>query len=192
MCGRLDISCDPLSRWVSDRFGIPFSVLANNDLRPTQTISTVAADTGGYRQLDLQWGIKPHWSRKLIINAQAETVATKPTFKQAFHNARCLVPCAGWYEWKDEGGPRKQRYVFADPEGNPLMMAGLYFNAQSAPQLVTLTTEPSTEAALIHHRMPLIIDLANIDQWLSGTPAEVAPLLMPAHGPDLQITPVNS
>nr|WP_284676505.1 SOS response-associated peptidase family protein [Vibrio sinus] len=98
MCGRLNVIDDPLPKIVSDMLGSDFSAETNTDLRPTQNVSTVMCLNNALQQVDLQWGIKPDWAKRIIVNAQAETVATKPTFRQAFHISRVVVPCSGWYE----------------------------------------------------------------------------------------------
>ena len=94
MCGRFCVS-DKVAETVSKLFNIYFSVKPNSDLRPTEVVSTIIASNGNFQQLDVSWGIQPQWSKKLLINAQSETVAIKPTFKNAFQYHRCLVPCSG-------------------------------------------------------------------------------------------------
>lgn len=187
MCGRLNVANKPISEWIRGELGFEFATQDNPDLRPTQTVATLVSRDGQYHQLDTKWGITPHWSQRPIINAQAETVSSKRTFQNAFNSARCLVPCMGWYEWLDEGGSRKQRYSFTDPAGNPLFMAGIYFDNPDGAQLVTLTTVPSAAAAAIHHRMPLIIGQTDIGQWLGAPEDQVMALLMSAQAPELKI-----
>ena len=128
MCGRLNVIGDPLAHWVGDVLGVAFTTQTNRDLRPTQTVDTIATIGSGMSQLATTWGIKPSWAKNLIINAQAETVAGKPTFKQAFSSQRCIVPCTGWYEWRAEGGPGKQQYAFSHADGIPFLMAGIWFD----------------------------------------------------------------
>lgn len=170
MCGRMNVTDDPIVQWLSEHMGISFSPYSNHDLRPTQTVATLAqADTGDLQQLDSQWGIKPSWSKSLLINAKAETVAEKKTFKQAFASHRCLVPVTGWYEWKDEGGKSKQKYAFTHAEGQPFLMAGIYYSHDPKPQLVTLTTRPTEACAQIHNRMPLLIHPGQTREWFEST-----------------------
>ncbi|WP_197463379.1 SOS response-associated peptidase family protein, partial [Alcanivorax sp. HI0007] len=75
----------------------------------------------------------------------------------AFAESRCLVPCSGWYEWRDEGGPRKEKYHFAAADGNPLLMGGILFPGEEGPKLVTLTITPNQACAEYHHRMPQFV-----------------------------------
>ncbi|OUS30209.1 hypothetical protein A9Q99_06970 [Gammaproteobacteria bacterium 45_16_T64] len=183
MCGRLNVTTDPLVEWLRETLGISFSIESNTDLRPTETIATLATINGQPQQLNTQWGIKPSWSKKLIINAQGETAASKKTFASAFAHQRCLIPVTGWYEWSSnpETG-KKDKYAFSHPEGKPLLMAGIWFanSAQTSnnlPQLVTLTTQPTAQCNEIHHRMPVIISPENTNHWLTDSATNVRPLM---------------
>ncbi|EMQ2877113.1 SOS response-associated peptidase family protein [Vibrio navarrensis] len=91
-----------------------FSTTTNRDLKPTQIRSTVIATDSGLQRLDLPWGTKPHWSRTLLINAQAETAYIEPTFRDAFHSSRVVVPCSGWYEWAMVNGKKEKLLFQAD------------------------------------------------------------------------------
>ncbi len=178
MCGRLNVTDDPVVQWICDHLGIPFMAKTNTDLRPTQKVATVVY-SGSLQQLNTTWGIKPSWSKKLLINAQGETVATKKTFKTAFTTNRCLVPCTGWYEWHNAGGLKKQKYSFTHADGFPFLMAGIFYDYDQGAQLVTLTTHPNNRCAQIHDRMPLLILPENIDCWFNSTAEQVRPLLEP-------------
>jgi putative SOS response-associated peptidase YedK len=167
MCGRLNIIHDPLFKLVSEALRMQFNPIANDDLRPTQELAAIVADTELHQQ-NMTWGIKPSWAKKLLINAQAETVQEKPTFRRAFAEHRCIVPCSGWYEWSERTGS-KRKYLFAHPEGKPLYMAGIYYPAATLPELVTLTTQPSEQCSEYHHRMPLLIDADCVEDWLTST-----------------------
>ena len=180
MCGRINVYGEPLSKAVSSVLQIDFQASTNNDLRPTQTVSTVAFNNG-LQQLDTTWGIKPSWSKKLLINAQSETVAVKPTFKRAFAKHRCVVPCSGWYEWSSVAGKGKQKYLFDTVDGSPLYMTGIYYPILEAPpELVTLTTKPTEQFAQYHHRMPLMIPEKRVEDWLRLPVEELGGLLIGA------------
>lgn len=185
MCGRLNIINDPLYKTVSAALGIEFSPIANSDLRPTQELAVVVSDSGMHQQ-NMTWGIKPSWAKKLLINAQAETVQEKPTSRRAFAERRCIVPCSGWYEWSEQSGSKK-KYLFEHPEGKPLYMAGIYYPADTLPELVTLTTEPSEQCSEYHHRMPLLIGPACVEDWLSSLDKASQLVAMPVCG-DLKVS----
>jgi putative SOS response-associated peptidase YedK len=179
MCGRLNVTDDPRVIDLCEGLGIKLNIRPNPDLRPAQIVTTVASHNGQYQQLDLQWGIKPSWAKSLLINSQAETVATKPTFKRAFTEHRCLVPCAGWYEWRDEGGPRKKKYLFTPANNTFFLMAGIFYPGQGSEpgQLVTLTTTPNEKCAQYHHRMPVLVQPADMKYWFNSDVDQLEPLL---------------
>jgi len=175
MCGRLNVVADPLSMLVSEMLGINFSTVTNNNLSPSQQVATIYKQPNNYQQIDANWGIQPSWSKRLLINAQSETVATKPTFKSAFAQDRCLVPCSGWFEWRTEEG-KKVKYSFCHENNEPLFMAGILYNPD-APQLVTLTTSPNQQCGQYHKRMPVLISPNNFDYWFNAKSDELAPLM---------------
>lgn len=182
MCGRMNVIDDPVAKLIFDLVGLRFYPQTNRDLRPTQQVATVADIGAGLQQLDTVWGIRPSWAKRPLINAAAETVAEKKTFKQAFAARRCVVPCSGWYEWRNEGGARKQRYAFVPSSGNGFLMAAIWYpgdadKPQAAPELVTLTTEPTPYCADYHHRMPLLVPPENLQEWLQDEPSELGHLL---------------
>ena len=174
MCGRFNV-VDKIAPMVSDLFKTQFSVNTNTNFSPSQLASTITGSEQGYQQVNAHWGIKPNWSKKIIINAQSETVATKPTFKRAFQHQRCLVPCNGWYELKTEAG-KKVKYFFEHVDKVPLYMAGILFQHEMT-ELVTLTTQPNDKCALYHKRMPVLILTENIDYWFNSSIEQLGPLM---------------
>ncbi|MFV7785074.1 SOS response-associated peptidase [Shewanella marisflavi] len=188
MCGRLNVISDPLCDWVSGQLGIKFHCESNSDLRPSQKVATIAYQDQGLQQVDASWGIKPDWAKRLLINAQAETVRQKRTFAQAFASHRVLVPCSGWYEWQQAGGT-KQKYLFKGRDEQPLLMAGiLYSQFDGSHALVTLTTKPIASCAPYHHRMPLLVEPQALGYWFDTSGDMLEALL---HSPEipLQVTP---
>lgn len=179
MCGRLSIIDYPLCKIVSETAGISFNSASNDNLCPSETVSTIVQSHEQLTQVNMQWGIQPSWSKRLLINAQSETVATKPTFAQAFASHRCLIPCSGWYEWRKEGS-KKQKYYFRHAQDQPLYMAGIsYYGANTQPQVVTLTTKPNPLCEQYHHRMPVLILPEYINDWLhpSNMSSNLSPLM---------------
>ena len=179
MCGRIDIQPNNINEAVKAGFGVDWDTKENRDLRPTQLVDALLSAPTGFVQTSLQWGIRPSWSKQLLINAQAETVATKQTFRDSFKFRRCVIPCSGWYEWKifEEDG-QKQKFRFHAPDESPLFMAGIWFGESTTPsQLVTLTTHPTPQCAQIHHRMPLLLPPDEVTTWLNGPLPKLEPLL---------------
>lgn len=172
MCGCIQVSNTASMNSLIQQLGLPSHPQENLNLRPSQKVMAITQNGDLLEQSQMTWGIKPSWSKKLIINAQSETAAHKKTFAQAFKTQRCLIPCTGWYEWRDEGGAKKQKYVFDHPAGESYLMAGLWFNyagvkGEGLKQLVTLTTQADEACAQIHGRMPLIIPTEDIQFWLN-------------------------
>ena len=198
MCGRFNVIDNPITQMIMDTLGIEFSITSNDNVCPSDLIPTVGFANKHAVQINANWGIKPEWSTKLLINAQSESVSYKKTFKQAFINNRCLVPCSGWYEWKTNQQGNKQKYLFNNKNNAMFMAAILYKNPlnnslssevdlfgdpintnKQQTQLVTLTTKANLQCEPIHSRMPLIIPPDKAIRWLSGDNHEINDLLRP-------------
>lgn len=145
------------------------------------------------RQLRLMaWGLVPSWAKDRkaaakMINARAESVATKPAFRNAYAKRRCLIPADGWYEWRvvdGVNGPRTQPMYMTSVDGHGLAFAGLYefWRGGDGPTLTTCTiiTTPSRGALTeVHDRMPLLVPLASWGRWLDPSVPNPADLLEP-------------
>lgn len=188
MCGRFSVNKDQIDDWVLERFEVSFNCETNSDLRPTQTVAALTNSNDSLSQINTSWGIKPGWSKKLIINAQGETAASKKTFKESFNSRRCLIPCSGWYEWRDEGGKRKQKYLFNQTDNKPFLMAGIWFETEGMPEIVTLTTYPNSSCAEIHKRMPVLIEPENVNFWFNSSVENLRVLIEPIASEQVLIT----
>lgn len=186
MCGRMNVINDPLCQIVSDTLGIKFWADSNHDLCPSQKTATITAINGIYQQQDANWGIQSSWSKRLLINAQSETVAEKPTFKHEFNHNRCLVPCSGLSEWRVEEG-RKVKYLFSHVDNQPIYMAGIAYQSET-PQLVTLTTSPNERCKLYHKRMPVLILPENIHYWFNSASEYLSPLMQAVNSELINVT----
>lgn len=157
----------------------------------------------------MRWGLIPSWTKELsgdgIINARAETVADKPSFRNSFKKRRCLVVADGFYEWKAIPGiKRKIPMRIRLKSDEPFAMAGLWdiWKTPEGKELRTfaiLTTAPNRDMEPIHNRMPVILSRESEKIWLNpkqDDPAKLTPLLSPS--PDGQLetykvsTAVNS
>ena len=126
-----------------------------------------------------RWGLVPVWAKDKtigykMINARAETIAEKPSFRNAFQRRRCLILADGFYEWKKEG-TGKQPYLFQLKDCKPFTFAGLWEvwheNQTDALHSCTIiTTAPNELMAEYHDRMPVILDGENRWQWLENIP----------------------
>ena len=180
MCGRF-VQFSSL-RTIADHFQLdPLGqeLTASYNIAPTQEIFAVIYQNG--RQLKkFHWGLVPSWSKDLagasrLINARAETVAQKPSFRTAFKRRRCLILSNGYYEWKGEKGSKQPYYMFL-PDQQPLAFAGLWEAWQPGDarddqptyySCTIITREASRPVRDIHHRMPLILQPEAYDRWLN-------------------------
>ncbi len=133
----------------------------------------------------MRWGLVPSWSKDIgigakLINARAETVAEKPTFRAAFRHRRCLVPADGFYEWQATGG-RKQPWRVVRRDRAPFAFAGLWElwegtgEGSALETFSIVTTEANATLRNIHSRMPVMLfEEAQFKTWLAGTPPEAA------------------
>ena len=157
----------------------------------------------GERRLDLlTWGLVPHWTKDLAkarkpINARAETVATSPMFREAFHRRRCIVPADAFYEWRAQGDGPKQPYAIARRDGDLLAFAGLWegWRGPAGEILRTFTiivTAANEDLSPIHDRMPVILEQRDWPAWLGEQEADPTELLRPAEAGAVRIWPVST
>ncbi|MCZ6628615.1 MAG: SOS response-associated peptidase [SAR324 cluster bacterium] len=147
------------------------------NIAPSQQVATVRnKDQGEEREVVLlRWGLLPHWAKDpamgtRMINARAETVAEKPSFRAAYRRRRCLFPAWGYYEWRNVEGGKQPYYIYLKQD-KPFAMAGLWehWQDEEGTQIETcaiITTEANPLTRPIHHRMPVIIAKEQIDRWL--------------------------
>jgi len=179
MCGRF-VQFSSL-RTLESYFGIESTaceVAASYNIAPSHEVLAIIHD-GGRRLERLHWGLVPSWAKDLsdasrLINARAETIAQKPSFRTAFKRRRCLLLADGFYEWKGSKG-NKQPYFIALPSKHPFAFAGLWElwkNKEAADgarvykSCTIITTEASRSVHDIHHRMPVILEPEAYNDWL--------------------------
>ncbi|WP_256478610.1 SOS response-associated peptidase [Chroococcidiopsis sp. CCMEE 29] len=147
------------------------------NIAPTQLVPTVLQKPEQRkRQLQmLRWGLIPAWAKDpamgaRLINARAETVTEKPSFRSAFRHRRCLVIADGFYEWQRQNG-KKQPFYFRMHNAQPFAFAGLWErwqdpNGEIVETCTILTTDANELLRPIHDRMPVILDPKDYDLWL--------------------------
>ncbi len=227
MCGRFVATAPPSE--LADYFQAVLSesvVEAELDpsynVAPTNTVHTVRAKEG-HRELDaMRWGLVPSWAKdpkigSKMINARADSAATKPAFRSAIKKRRCLVPADGFYEWhKVEGQKHKQPYYITRNDNEPIVFAGLWEAWKPKPDTeafdkavaegadpdhlewliscTLLTTDPNEEMKPIHHRMPVLVPPSEWDRWLDPQNGveRINDLLVPAPDGLLRVTPVTT
>lgn len=158
----------------------PADIEPRYNIAPTQYVAAIRNGADEQRELVmLRWGLVPTWAKdpaigNRMINARAETVAEKPSYRNAFKHRRCLVLADGFYEWRREGDA-KTPYFISLASGEPFALAGLWerwTDKQSGESLQTttlITTEANDFMAPLHHRMPVILEAGTATEWLAGS-----------------------
>jgi len=171
MCGRFALYSSPGR--VKKVFGVGD---VTGEMKPSYNIAPGDEVCAIIRQGDtrlgkLRWGLVPSWAKDLsraskLINARAETLADKPSFRRAFRERRCLIPADGFYEWKD------RRPWYCAPTGDTLFgFAGLWETWRGAGQppchsCAIITAEAGESMRAIHDRMPVILTPEAMEEWL--------------------------
>lgn len=193
MCGRYELIDGKrvYSRFQVTQSMLPIPVLDNGDVRPTQQVVVLQTD----HVLSLMhWGLVPPWAKdprigSKLINARAESIASKPSFKKPLRFQRCIIPASAFFEWKGNPGA-KVKYRIARKDGELFGFAGLYETwrdpyGPSGGELATcsiITTQPNALVAPIHTRMPVILLPEDEDHWLDpdrSEPEAITSLLRP-------------
>ena len=182
---------------------LPNDAAPSWNVAPTQQAPVLRRNPqSGARHLDvLRWGLVPRWARDAsgaarLMNARADGIDTKPSFREAFLRRRCLVPADGFYEWRQEDG-RKQPYAVALRSGQPMALAGLWEGWQQPDgawlkTFSIVTTEANEKQALVHHRMPVILAREDWPLWLGEAEGDPRPLLRPSPAEELACWPVGA
>lgn len=204
MCGRFVITLSPeLFREAygyEERPNFP----PRYNVAPTQPVPIVTREDGATRFKLVRWGFLPSWVKDpkdfpLVINARAETLTEKATFKAALKRRRCIFVTDGFYEWRREGRT-KAPYLIRMASGGPMPMAGLwetYSDPVSGGDIDTaaiVTTDANGLLAAIHHRMPVILGREGVARWLdTGEVSDVDALSLTKPCPNewLSMVPVS-
>jgi len=174
------------------------------NIAPSQPV-LVIPNRGPRRLRPARWGLVPHWAADpaighRLINARAETLATRPAFRDAVALRRCLIPADGFYEWQRAGGRRTQPFYVRRRDGSPFAFAGLWdvWRAPDGERIASctiVTTDSNALLAPIHDRMPVILDEVAYDAWLDPRPRAAAALeglLVPFAAAPLEAYPVST
>ena len=206
MCGRFSQTASP--GVIAQQFEITDRPLftPRYNIAPSQPIAAIRidSDTTTRKLVMLRWGLIPSWAKdpkigSQCINAKAETVAEKPSFRSAFKKRRCLVVATGFYEWQVQERTKQPMWIGLRSK-LPFAFAGLWEHwkpAEGVPleTCTIITTEPNDLMAPIHNRMPVILSPASYDQWLDPTfqqTESLKALLRPYPSEELTAYPVNT
>jgi putative SOS response-associated peptidase YedK len=176
------------------------------NIAPTQNVPIIRQNPKEpVREMSfVRWGLIPSWAKDVsvaakMINARSETAGMKPAFRDALKSRRCLIPADAFYEWK-RMGKSKQPYCFEVNEGELFAFAGIWDRWKDAigkavETCSILTTTPNAVTAVVHDRMPVILDLDSYDLWLDPgmkNVSLVSELLKPCNPTFMRSYPVST
>jgi putative SOS response-associated peptidase YedK len=205
MCGRYTLSASP--KLVAAVFAVPEipDLPPRYNVAPSQSVAVVRAGGEGRLLSLFRWGLIPPWADDprigyRLINARAETVATKPSFRAAFKKRRCLIVADGFYEWMFAGTKTKKPYHFRMRDLAPFALAGLWEEWHSPEGEViesccVITTTANAVLAPVHDRMPVILPPESYARWLDPAYDRVEgllPLLVPYPADAMESFPVST
>jgi putative SOS response-associated peptidase YedK len=172
------------------------------NVAPAQAVLGIRESSGVREAAFFKWGLVPSWAKdptigNKLINARAETITEKPSFRGAFARRRVLVPADGFFEWSRRGD-RKRPFYFHMRDGEPFAMAGLWerWEGDSGPleTCAVLTTEANELLASYHDRMPVILRPEDYEAWLSSASGrdELISLLRPYTREEMNVYAVSA
>ena len=206
MCGRFTLGATAATLAAQFDLATVPTWTPRYNIAPTQEVLVVLQPSPqANREARLhRWGLIPPWAKdpsigNRMINARAETVATKPAFRRAFKERRCLLLADGLYEWQRQER-RKQPFYIRLRDGRPFAFAGLWEHWEGsegmAIQSCTILTTTSNEVVgRIHDRMPVILNPTDYDRWLDPSiqePAVLQTLLRPYPADEMMAYPVST
>jgi putative SOS response-associated peptidase YedK len=190
MCGRFAIIPDNMKA----RYGLVgelISITPNYNVSPGQNLPVITRSEN-VNQLELmRWGLIPHWSKDSnigykMINARAETLLEKPSFKHPFKNNRCLIPISGFYEWKRFDEKHKTPFFIHFKDQAIISLAGIFENwinpitQEKIKSFSIITTSANSQMEKIHDRMPIMLDEKDENKYLEGSFEEAYSLFKPS------------
>ena len=203
MCGRYSLTTP--EEHLVEVFDVPpvtFEYRARYNIAPSQDVPVVASDRRGTRLGLLRWGLVPAWSDgpetgSRMINARAESLLNKPSFKEAAVARRCLVPADGFFEWTKEGDLKIPHWIHT-PDREPMGLAGIWERWHSGAadpiySMAIITVDANEAIQHLHHRMPAIVPAADRRAWLdTATPVPDALSLLKPYEGELEAYPVST
>ena len=205
MCGRFTLRANLnriLDEFAAEASGLEWSPRFN--IAPTQQVLAIRLKDGARTLSAAKWGLFPSWAKDAkignsLINARADGVADKPSFRSAFKRGRCLVVADGFYEWQKVDAKSKQPYFIHMKDDRPFAFAGLCEHWSKGEQPIDsatiITTEPNPLMAPIHDRMPMILPASAYDLWLDPEFTDkqrLLDLLKPYQQGQMVATPVST
>jgi len=165
MCSRFEVKA--AMKKIKKRFGLKLSPPPPHgvEMAPTDRVLTIDTQGGLRRGRLLGWGLKVDWDAKPLINARAETLSAKATFRPLLQR-RCLVPATAYFEWALTSGGAKPKTRIHVEDADLFAMAGLI--GADGDSVTIVTCRPAPEIAMIHDRMPVILNPEDEAAWIDA------------------------
>ena len=187
MCGRFNVTSDPMTQLFMDLVGEPYRGTENHNAAPMskawiiRNASYQPPSSHSASELiasNAQWWLIPSWVKERstkysMFNARSETLRKSPAFRSSFKDRRCLVPITGFYEWVNRNGV-KQPYYIRDLERKGLVLAGIWDRwwedqENYIDSFAIVTTAVVEDLKFLHHRQPVMMNREQALEWLDPT-----------------------
>jgi len=187
MCGRFNVSQDPLSQLLMDLVGMAHPGPDNHNAAPTEQIVVLRLGEDGAPELvSMRWWLTPFWSKEMstkysMFNAKSETAHKSPAFREPFKKRRCVVPVSGFYEWVRQNN-QKLPYYIAPQDAPGLLLAGLWASwrhpdtGEVLESFTVLTAAAAPGMAFIHNRQPVMLSMTDAHRWMDPGNSDFADL----------------
>ncbi|MFV2089538.1 MAG: SOS response-associated peptidase [Pseudomonadales bacterium] len=207
MCGRFNVTADPLTVLLMELVGLPHPGPDNYNAAPTESIVVLRSGEDGQPELvPMRWWLTPYWSkgpstRYSMFNAKSETAHKSPAFREPFRKRRCVVPVSGFYEWTRHQG-QKLPYYIRPRQQHGLLLAGLWDRWRpSDPEvgseevlesfaILTVPAAPGME--FVHNRQPLMLSMEQARQWMDPKNADLDELISSNLPVEIDAVPVST
>jgi putative SOS response-associated peptidase YedK len=208
MCGRVALYSPPirLAKLLDATLaaGIDPEGVPSWNLGPQRQLFGVTETPEGRRLDTYLWGLVPAWAKDVgiaahTVNARCETIREKPSFREAYRRHPVAIPVDGFFEWEVLPARKKQPHYFLRRDEAPMVLAGIFEHwrdpaLEAGPTLTTctiITSEPGVDIDGLHDRMPVVLELNDVERWLTGAPDDRYELLRPAPAGTIRHYPVD-
>lgn len=186
MCGRFNVTSDPMTQLFMDLVGQAYPGEDNNNTAPTSHAWIIRENQDSYgttppesnlEAANATWWLIPSWTKERttkysMFNARRENLRKSPAFRGPFKERRCVVPITGFYEWVNRNGIRQPYYV-EDKEGKGLLLAGIWDRWWETQEnfidsFAIVTTSVAHDLKFLHHRQPVMLNREEALEWTNS------------------------
>lgn len=189
MCGRFSLDTFPTSIFGALELDI-VGFKPRTQVYPTNEVGVALCTENGNEFAQMQWGWERSFTKRPLINARSAEAWEKRTWSKALRKRRCIIPASGFFEW-DENQPKGKRdmYKITPAYDDGFAFGGLYeINSYGEMFMSILTTTPNKKMSKIHHRMPVILDSEEFNNWFeSDDRDEINYLMQPANSDWIEV-----